>query len=509
MTHTAKTVSSDTITQSANRSELNAIIYSCPPCYQQQNLQYHYINTPFFSQQSVIDGSDKKFSGQVINQAAPISISDFLAGISQLAVIGIIETTSIVEAIHREIVLRPLGLLDHKYGRLWTKGIAGRVYNVVRGITSIVGHSLAIGINQYHHLVRHKEKQPIPERLSRVVYVINGVMGDHLVTNHNPIAIPMMFYNSQGDALPLTLYDKYQNPSLKQEIQFPHFKKSPQSFNHDWQLIEQRQFERLSSKITIILHGLCMGYVNWKPSHEKSLGQQILKSQPDTSVLYLNYNTGRRISTNGRNFSELMQALMAKHPHVTEINLIGHSMGGLVCRSALHYGGEFVESWTHKVNKLIMLGTPHHGAVLERIGDTVQKSISKLPFAGALGKLGDIRSTGIIDLRHGSIRDEDWHSLTSRSVLPDSERHITPLPDNVTAYCLAGSLSNEEDDSSLSQVVGDGLVTIESALGEHTEQHTLKVQENHKAIFYGVGHMNLMSDSGVLQQVVDWLVEGS
>ena len=149
-----------------------------------------------------------------------------------------------------------------------------------------------------------------------------------------------------------------------------------------------------------------MGYVNWQPTNEQGLGQRIIKAQPETSVLYLNYNTGRRISTNGREFSALLQQLIVTHPGISDITLIGHSMGGLVSRSALYYGEQAQQQWV-KNQKLITLGTPHHGAVLERIGNTVQQTISKLPFAGSLGKLGDIRSTGIIDLRHGSVRDED------------------------------------------------------------------------------------------------------
>ncbi|MCD9150823.1 alpha/beta hydrolase [Psychrobacter sanguinis] len=219
----------------------------------------------------------------------------------------------------------------------------------------------------------------------------------------------------------------------------------------------------------------------------------------------LNYNTGRRISINGREFAKLLQILVTKHPNITKINLVGHSMGGLVSRSALYYGGETSDSWVSKVDKLITLGTPHHGAVLERIGDIVQQSISKLPFAGSLGKLGDIRSTGIIDLRHGSVRDEDWQSLATRSVLPDSERQVTPLPPHITAYFLAGTLSETEDSSKMSYLLGDGLVNINSALGEHTEMHTLQVPKERKKVFYGVGHFGLLSDKQVLDQAIDWL----
>ena len=478
MTRFANALSSDN--NSAEKKANNKKVEGHSPPYQSVPSE----SSPHQSEPNQSDRQTiESISEPVLNTKAYLSMSDFLEGISQLAIIGVIETTGIVEAIHREIVLRPLGLLNHKYGRLWHKGIGSRVYSLVKGITSVVGHSLAFGITQYNQLLGHKNPQPLPVSLTMLVNTINGVMGDHLVTNHNPLALPMMLYTSQGEPLVLS----QQSEQTAQDYSGA---------------------ETLSSTVVILLHGLCMGYVNWQPNQSDSLGQMILKRQPEVSVLYLNYNTGRRISINGREFAKLLQALVNKHPHITKINLVGHSMGGLVSRSALYYGSETSDSWVSKVDKLITLGTPHHGAVLERIGDIVQQSISKLPFAGSLGKLGDIRSTGIIDLRHGSIRDEDWQSLATRSVLPDSERQVTPLLPHITAYFLAGTLSEVEDSSKMSYLLGDGLVNINSALGEHTEMHTLQVPKERKKVFYGVGHFGLLSDKQVLKQAIDWLSDG-
>lgn len=427
-------------------------------------------------------------------QDPELSLRDFVAGISQLAVMGVIETTGIAEAIHREIVLRPLGLLNHRYGDLWYKGISGRVYQVVKGITSIVGHSLAMGLKQYCQLMHHTKPHPLPNTLSMVVNVINGVMGDHLVSNNNPLALPMTLYGVDS-------HHKYTKPILSKRTGAD---ESLSKLGNTTQTVYTNQ--RIKGRVVIILHGLCMGYINWQPDDDASLGRRVIKNLPASTVLYLNYNTGQRISTNGRQFSQLLEMLITQYPDITQIDLIGHSMGGLVSRSALYYGSEQQHNWVNKVQKLITLGSPHHGALLERIGDVVQQSISKLPFAGSLAKLGDIRSMGIIDLRHGSVRDEDWQSLQARSVLPDSERHPTPLPKHIAAYFLAGSLSEEGQASKVSDLLGDGLVNINSALGEHTTEHTLAVPKERKAVFYGVGHMALMSDEQVLDKTVEWLV---
>ena len=182
-------------------------------------------------------------------------------------------------------------------------------------------------------------------------------------------------------------------------------------------------------------------------------------------------------------------------------------MGGLVARSALFYGKQYGFDWVQRVGNLITLGSPHHGASLERIGFFVQNMIAKLPFAGSLAKLGDLRSAGIIDLRYGSIRDADWKSLQGRSVLPPEFRHPTRLPLHVRTYLVAATLVEAHYDSKAASLLGDSLVTIESALGEHTEEHTLSVPEGHKAIFYGVSHYNLLYNERVHNQVVAWLLD--
>ncbi|WP_019671720.1 esterase/lipase family protein [Psychrobacter lutiphocae] len=432
---------------------------------------------------------------KLIKPLSPLSLSDFVAGISQLTVIGVMETTDIVEAIHRDIVLRPLGLLNHRYGKLWQHGISHRVYGAVKGITSLVGQSLTLGINQYSRLARRLPAQSLSPQLMSVVNVMNGVMGDHLVTHSNPLALPMTLYQQQLDP-----HDPLQNLQLMPLLSLSN------EFT-DSALADSRVTNKISGSVVIMLHGLCMGHLNWQPENQHSLGHRILQQMPDATLLYLNYNTGQRISTNGQQFAKWLHRLTNQNPDITRINLIGHSMGGLVSRSALYYGAQAHYEWVDKVNKLITLGTPHHGAVLERIGDFVQQSIAKLPFAGALAKLGDIRSVGIIDLRHGSVRDEDWQALQSRSVLPDEARHFTPLPEHISCYFLAGSLSEEGDESDMGHLLGDGLVNIPSALGEHTDEHTLDVPDAHKAVFYEVSHLALLTDERVLNQTLEWLQE--
>lgn len=397
----------------------------------------------------------------------PVSIADFIEGVTQLATMGVVEVTDIVEAMHREIMLRPIGRFNDRHLTNWQRGITGRIYGTVRQVMVMVGSTLATGVRLSKKVLKSQNSQPLPERMKQLVNVINGVMGDHLVKHHNSLAIPMVLYGRYGHL----------------------------------------QHKELSGRVTILCHGLCMSHLSWNPSKSNSLGEQIISALPDTNVLYLDYNTGRRISNNGRNFSRVLQDLVENNPNITQIDLVGHSMGGLVSRSALFYGKQQGFTWVKQVGNLITLGSPHHGALLERIGFFVQDIIAKLPFAGSLAKLGDLRSAGIIDLRHGSIREEDWKSLEGRSVLPPEFRHPARLPSHVHTYFIAGTLAEAHFESKASMLLGDGLVTIESALGEHPGEHELFVPEGRKAIFYGVSHYELLYSDRVYEQVVTWLVE--
>ena len=399
----------------------------------------------------------------------PISLVDFFEGLAQLATMGVVEVTDIVEAVHREILLRPLGRFNDGNIDQWQRGITGRIYGVVRTTMQLVGNNLASGLHLYNSVVKPKKVQPLPKNLRRMVNILNGVMGDHLVNHHNPLAVSM------------TLYDTY----------------------------NRVQSAALSGRVIILCHGLCLSHLSWKVSGENNLAKALMHSLPSSTVLYLNYNTGRRISSNGRSFAKVLQNLVEDNPDITQIDLIGHSMGGLVSRSALFYGKEQGFSWVKRVSNLITLGSPHHGASLERIGNFVQDKIANLPFAGSLATLGDLRSAGIIDLRYGSIRDADWQALEGRSVLPAEFRHPTRLPLHVNTYLIAAALIETHFESNTTSLLGDGLVSVESALGEYTEEHTLSVPEGHKAIFYGVNHMNLIYSGRVHQQIIAWLLDSS
>lgn len=122
----------------------------------------------------------------------------------------------------------------------------------------------------------------------------------------------------------------------------------------------------------------------------------------DYTPLYLRYNTGRRVSTNGREFAELLESLCGNWPvPVQSLSLVGHSMGGLVIRSACQYARDGRKSWPQTLKRVVCLGTPHH-APLERAGHAFEHAMKYVPYAEPM-LFGKLRSVGIKDLRHGNL----------------------------------------------------------------------------------------------------------
>ena len=93
-------------------------------------------------------------------------------------------------------------------------------------------------------------------------------------------------------------------------------------------------FPDASPRVVVFLHGLMETEFSWGTG--ETYGTRLKRELGYTPVT-VRYNSGLRISRNGRCLSELMGELVAAWPvEVERIALVGHSMGGLVARSACH-----------------------------------------------------------------------------------------------------------------------------------------------------------------------------
>jgi len=397
---------------------------------------------------------------------SPLTQGDFIEGLAQLATTGIARTTDFVQAIYRETILRSLGVYDGQNPTPLQQTMSEQMFRAIRLGMKFAGPYTANGLRLIGRMSSKQTQKPLYVPTHVLTSALNGVMGDHLVYDCNPLALPMLAFDRHNKV----------------------------------------QTGPLAGRVVIFVHGLCMTQHSWYPSRYMSMGEQVYRQQ-DCTVLYLSYNTGRRISLNGRSFSNLLNDLYTRNPDITQIDIIGHSMGGLVSRSALFYGKQMGLNWILLVDHLICLGSPHQGALLERLSFMLQEKVGKLPFAGMLARLGDVRSAGIIDLRWGSVRDDDWEHLSSgrRGDFADNRRPA-PLPSNIKAYFVAGTLEHENVPSKAREALGDYLVSVKSALGEHDDpEHSLNVPAERKKVLYGVDHMQLQYSQRVIDVVLKWM----
>ncbi|HWL86791.1 MAG TPA: hypothetical protein VNO21_13365, partial [Polyangiaceae bacterium] len=220
----------------------------------------------------------------------------------------------------------------------------------------------------------------------------------------------------------------------------------------------------------------------------------------------LHYNSGLHISTNGRAFADLLEGALSAWPvPVDELVLLGHSMGGLVARSACHYGEVARHVWRSKLRSLICLGSPHHGAPLERGGHWVHVLLGISRYSAALARLARIRSSGVTDLRFGNVLDEHWEGRDRFAHAKDLRTPLK-LPDGVACYAIAATTAPKAAALGDAKLPGDGLVPVDSALGRHEKPElTLAFPETHQSIAYGTGHLDLLHRAEVHATLASWL----
>jgi hypothetical protein len=179
-------------------------------------------------------------------------------------------------------------------------------------------------------------------------------------------------------------------------------------------------------------------------------------------------------------------------------------MGGLVVRSACHYAKEDGLTWLGSLKKLVFLGTPHQGAPLERGGHLVDTLLGFSPYVAPFGRLGRARSAGITDLRYGNLQDADWQGRAPHSQKQD-DRRPTPLPTGVDAYVVAATRA-DTGTGLANNMIGDGLVPLGSALGEHRDPvRALALSKTHQLVIERANHWDLLNRTEVYSKLVTWL----
>ncbi len=396
---------------------------------------------------------------------AALSLSDIL-GIGRLAADGAAGLTGLVEHMHMSVLETP-GFAPLAEGL--TVGLTRLVYRGVSGAFRLTGAGVGAAAAL---LDARADDRPVSRGREAAVAALNGVVGDHLAETANPLALKMRF---RRGGRPLSL-----NRRALAEA-----------------------FPDATSKVAVLLHGLCMSDVQWtRQNHDHGAA---LASDLGFTPVTLSYNSGLHISTNGRAFAEALEALVAEWPQkIEDLVIVGHSMGGLVARSACLYGEAAGHLWREKLRKLVFLGTPHHGAPLERVGNWVDVVVGKTPYAAAFGRFGKIRSAGVTDLRYGNLLDEDWQGRDRFAREPDPRRPV-PLPKGV-ACCAIAATTAASPGALKDRLLGDGLVPVASALGHHKDSaRALKFAPDRQWVATETGHLDLLSRRDVYERVAGWL----
>ncbi len=392
--------------------------------------------------------------------------ADDLRAWSHLAVTATLGVTDLCEQLHHNISRLP-GVFGDAVVEP-TRGITGFVYRSIRGVTRGVGG----GVDRVlARLPEPRDASSSPAR-EALLAALNGVVGDHLAATANPLAIGMGL-RRDGRALVL------EREAL------------------------QRDLGAVSGRIVVLAHGLCMSDLQWRRNGHDH-GAALARDARYTPV-YLHYNSGLHISSNGRAFSARLQALVDAWPvPIEELVLLGYSMGGLVARSACHQAPALGHDWPRHLHRIVFVGTPHAGSPLERHGNRIGELLDASPYTAAFARLGRLRSAGITDLRHANLVDGDWQGH-DRFARGEGVGESVPLPRGVTAYAIAGTLSRKPG-GLRGAFVGDGLVPVASALGRHARiERDLGLPRARQWIGHGISHLDLLDSEAVYARLLAWL----
>jgi pimeloyl-ACP methyl ester carboxylesterase len=308
------------------------------------------------------------------------------------------------------------------------------------------------------------------------IAAVNGLYGDQLTERENPLAGAMVV-RRRGKPVALT------TDSLA------------------------AAFPAATDRVVVFVHGWCLTERSWswrlgesrQDADSRSYGERLCDDL-GFSPVYLRYNTGLHVSVNGRTLAEILGLLHARWPvPITELVLVGHSMGGLVVRSACHYGAEQQHEWIGAVSHVVCLGSPHLGADLEKGVNVASWALARLPETRAIAIFLNTRSAGVKDLRFGACLDEDWHGADPDEFLRD-RCHEAPFLPHATYHFVAATVTPPL----LGMVAGDHLVRPHSAAGRGRSRR-IPFEAEHGLTLTGLNHLDLLNHPLVYVKLRDWL----
>lgn len=405
-----------------------------------------------------------------------------LRGLAKLATQATVNVTKIAEGVTQS-VWSTLGVPSGK-AKDQTRGITGLVYKSIQGVAQLAGKGTESLLTSLQPLLdkidldSNAPQESAPREA--VLAALNGVMGDRLAESDNPLATPMTL-RLMNDAL-------------------------------NWAAMPDKAL--LTDKVLVVIHGLCMNDLQWttQVDGETVNHAETLAAKLGYTPVYVRYNTGLHTSQNGQTLSNQLELLSALWPApLTEISVLVHSMGGLVTRSAVHAAQTSQRQWVNKLKNIVFLGTPHHGAPLEKAGNWIDVLLGVTPYSAPFKRLVELRSSGITDLRFGYVLDSDWldqghqDRFKPKTKQEQDDREHLPLPEGVACFTVAATMAAKRG-LLADRLIGDGLVPLNSALGVHSDPaRSLTFAKSSQLVVYRTNHMAILGSAEVSEQLLTWL----
>lgn len=364
------------------------------------------------------------------------------------------------------------------------KGVYQAIRSVSRGVQVVLQTTMdpVLDVAERHEVLQQASSPTVDRFFDQAQGALNGLYGDHLFAHQNGLAYELGLW-WQGRQLP------FEREAL------------------------QSAYPGASPKLAIFTHGLSCTEHIWSWESPRYYGKDgvsfgsRLQEDLGYTPIYVRHNSGRHVSENGRALADMIERLLAVYPvPVEEIMLVGHSMGGLISRSAAHYGREAGQRWADVLKHVVCLGSPHLGAPLEKGVHWLTVLLRAFPTAGTEVPAAVLngRSVGIKDLRHGFTVDEEWGGRDADAVDRELRWAARPVP-GVAYYYLAATLTADAQHPA-GLLLGDILVRPTSASGQGWDA-TRRVPFRSGRVLGGLHHFNLINHPDVYRAMLSLLAD--
>ena len=252
-------------------------------------------------------------------------------------------------------------------------------------------------------------------------------------------------------------------------------------------------YPQASGKIVLFLHGLGENDESWQPrqpwQNDAGYATRVAR-ETDWTPLVVRYNTGMRVSDNGAELAALIGRLATCWPvPITSIAFVGHSMGGLLARSATVHALAGQRDWVRRVTHVVCLGTPHLGAQGEKAAHLGARALALVPSSAARA------SARTVPLRHAYVSRDDWAGHDVTAPWGEDRIAVAPLSDAAYHFVAAGRPRPQ-------QLAGRGDHVRSSGTGSRDSGEPSSPVED--ALDAG-DHVALLSHPQVADGLVTWL----